>query len=385
MKWVLISLLLVLVLVNAFILLSGRTYIYKAVACTYLVGQSGPGIHDLNYFPFREIKTAETEPWPTHRFYAKEELLPEEIKALEKYKTTSYLVFHRDSLLLEYYTEDFNTTTVSNSFSVAKSIVGILVGIAIDEGKIKNEFQPVSDFIPSYKEGKRSALTLYHLLTMSAAMEWSESGGNPLSHNAEAYYGNDLTGMIESVELESEPGKIFNYQSGATLILGYCVEKACGMSLSDYASEKIWKKIGAEHTAYWSLDRENGIEKSYCCYYASGRDFARFGKLYMNGGKWNGTQIVSEEWVRKSITPAELLDENGEKNNRYGYCWWMAEHKGSKVYYMRGILGQYVICVPDSELLIVRTGHKRGEKRNDQPLDMYEYIDIAQQLIQRTE
>lgn len=135
--------------------------------------------------------------------------------------------------------------------------------------------------------------------------------------------------------------------------------------------------MGAEQTSYWSLDRENGIEKSYCCYYASGRDFARFGKLYLDSGKWNGQQIVSAEWVQQSIRPADLLDEDGKKNDRYGYCWWITEHEGHYVYYMRGILGQYVICVPDKDLIVVRTGHKRGDKRNDQPLDLYEYIDVA--------
>jgi CubicO group peptidase (beta-lactamase class C family) len=381
-KWLFIVLGIVLLLANVFILVTGRFYLYRAVGYTYLVGQSGPGIHDKDYFYSREIAHAQPEPWPYHREFGKVNLSGEEIKALEKYKTTSFLVFHEDSLLLEHYFEDFTPETVSNSFSMAKSVVSIAVGIAIAEGKIKSVDQPVSDFIPEYKEGKRSELTIFHLLTMSAALDWNESGGNPLSHNAEAYYGTDLEEMILECEVIGEPGKIFNYQSGATMILGYVVEKATGMKLSKYIEEKIWKKIGAENTAYWSLDHEDGTEKAYCCMYSTGRDFARFGKLYMHHGNWNGTQIVPEEWVKTSLTPAPLMDEDGKPNERYGYCWWMVKHKDMPCFYMRGILGQYVICIPEKELIIVRTGHKRGEKQGDQPLDIFTYMNIAERLIE---
>jgi CubicO group peptidase (beta-lactamase class C family) len=378
-KWLLIVLLILFVSANLFILLSGRTYMYKAIACTYLIGQSGPGILDKDYFHSRTVENLEPEPWPMHAYYGKITLTDAQKKDLRKYQTTSFLLFHKDQLLLEEYWEDFDKSTQSNSFSMAKSIVSILIGIAIDEGKIKNEDQLVSDFIPSYKEGERSKLTLKHLLTMSAALDWSESGGNPLSHNAEAYYGSDLNGMIENMQVIGEPGKNYNYQSGATLILGYIIEKATGMKLSDYASEKLWKKIGAENESYWSLDKEDGLEKSYCCFYATSRDFARFGKLYMHDGKWNDHQVVSSEWVKKSITPAKLIDEDGKKElKKYGYCWWMFDYKGHHVYYMRGILGQYVFCLPDMEMIIVRTGHKRGDKdENDFPSDIYLYMDIA--------
>jgi CubicO group peptidase (beta-lactamase class C family) len=377
LKWLLIVVVVLLVLANGFILITGRTYIYKAVASTYLVGKTGPGILDLDYFPKREVSNATPQAWPLKPQYGTAELTQKHHEIIDGYKTTSFLIFHRDSLLLEYYTEGFNEKTVSNSFSMAKSIVSLLAGIAIDEGKIKDINQPVSDFIPSFSEGDKSKLTIWHLLTMSANTDWSESGGNPLSHNAEGYYGSDLAGMIEDTKIEGEPGKSFRYQSGITLILGYCVSQATGVSLSEYASEKVWKKVGAEYPAYWSLDKEDGIEKSYCCLYASGRDFARIGSLYMHNGNWKGEQIVSENWVSESLEPAELMDEYGEKNDRYGYQWWITTHEGRKVFYMRGILGQYVICFPDEELIIVRTGHKRGLKEKDTPVDIHQYINIA--------
>ncbi|HRE95690.1 MAG TPA: serine hydrolase, partial [Flavobacteriales bacterium] len=137
---------------------------------------------------------------------------------------------------------------------------------------------------------------------------------------------------------------------------------------------------GAEQPAYWSLDKEGGLEKSYCCLYATGRDFARLGKLYMHEGTWNEKRIVSSEWVKQSITPAELIDEDGSKNQRYGYQWWITQYEGKKVFYMRGILGQYVICYPEEDLIIVRTGHKRGRKQNDTPVEIDDYIRIAKEV-----
>jgi len=378
-KWFFITLFSVIALACLVILISGKWYIFKAVACTYLVGQSGPGIHDRNFFPEREIRNATApQPWEEDENFGLVELNPEQTAKLESYKTTSFLVFSGDKILFEKYWEDFEETTVSNSFSMAKSFVSLLIGIAIEEGKIKSVDQPVCDFVECFKEGDKSKLTLRHLLTMSAALDWSESGSNPFSDNAEAYYGSGLEEMINDIEMEGEPGKSFNYQSGATLILGYLLEKATGKKLSEYASEKLWQPVGAEHPAFWSLDKEDGIEKSYCCWYATARDFARIGKLMMHNGKWNDTQVVPESYVKESITPAPLLKEDGMPNDKYGFSWWLVNHKNRNVFYARGILGQYIICIPEENIIAVRTGHKRSEKKiNDHPVDVFDFIDIA--------
>lgn len=381
-KWFFITLVSLIVIGCLVIIISGRWYIFKAVACTYLVGQTGPGILDRNFFPEREIKNSLTpQPWEEHGHFGKLSLNDVQTEKLETYKTTSYMVFKDDKIIFEKYFEEFDESTVSNSFSMAKSFVSLLIGIAIEEGKIKSVDQPVGDFVESFREGKKGELTLRHLLTMSAALNWSESGGNPFSDNAEAYYGSDLEGMINDMEVEGEPGKTFNYQSGATLVLGYIIEKATGKKLSEYASEKLWQPLGAEHPAFWSLDKEDGIEKSYCCWYATGRDFARIGKMMLHNGKWNDTPIVPEEYVKQSITPAPLLKEDGSPNDKYGFSWWLLKYKNMEVFYARGILGQYIICLPEKNTIVVRTGHKRGVKKiNDHPADVFDYIDIALEL-----
>lgn len=383
-KWLFIAFILVLLVANAFILITGRTYLYKAVACTYLVGQKGPGILDKDYFPYRKIYHNVPQAWPLHNQYNKKNISTNLFNKLNDIKTTSFLVIKNDSLYFEKYWPGFDTNTVSNSFSVAKSVVSLLVGIAIQDSLIKSIDQPVADFLQEFNADNKNKITLRHLLTMSSGSNWVESGSNPLSHNAEAYYSSDLQRVMSKIQFPDEPGKKFYYQSGNTQILGFVLEKATGKTLSQYASEKLWQPIGAESDAYWSLDHEDGHEKAYCCIYSTARDFARLGKLMLQRGKWNNRQIIPDDYVKACITPASLTEENGEPNKKYGLSWWITSYKNEQIFYARGILGQYIICVPSQNIIIVRTGHKRGVKySSDHPSDVYLYLDVANNLLNK--
>jgi len=367
-----------IIVANLYILITGNFYLYRAVYYSIFQGQIGPGIFDKEYFYSREINNATAQPWPVAVNYNKHKIEKGERKSLEDLKTTSYLVFKNDTLVYEEYFDGFDQKETSNSFSMAKSVVGLLIGIAKQEGKIKSIDDPVSDYLPNYDKGNRKKITIRHLLTMSADLVWNESGWNPLSHNAEAYYGTDINEMMNRVEYGDVPGKIFDYKSGSTQVLAMIITKVTGKPLTQYASEKIWQKIGAEDLAYWSLDHDKGIEKAYCCLYATSRDYARLGKLMMHYGKWNGQQIIDSAYVVDCITPAKLQTTDGVENKVYGLTWWINEHNGLDVFYARGIKGQYVICVPEKKLLIVRTGHKRGKKRaDDTPEELFLLIDIA--------
>ncbi len=370
--------LLFLIVSNLYILITGNFYLYRAVYYTFLHGQISPDIFDKDYFYSREIKNQQGKPWPISLHYNKSTIGNEERNQLEELATTSYLVFKKDSLIYEEYFDGFGEKEISNSFSMAKSVVGLLIGIAKDDGLIKSIDDPVSNYLPNYDKGNRKKITIRHLLSMSADIVWNESAWNPLSHNAEAYYGTDLKEMMDRVEYGENPGKTFDYKSGSTQVLGMIVQKVTGKSLSEYASEKIWKKIDTENSAYWSLDHENGTEKAYCCVYATSRDYARLGKLMMQNGKWNGQKIIDSGYVAECTRPANLKTVSGGKNKTYGLTWWMNEHKGLDLFYARGIKGQYVICIPKKELIIVRTGHKRGKKRaDDTPEELFLLIDIA--------
>ena len=161
-----------------------------------------------------------------------------------------------------------------------------------------------------------------------------------------------------------------------TLLLAMILQNVIHKPVSEYISEKIWTPLGAAHPAYWSLDSKNGIEKSYCCFYADARDFARIGELYLDSGRWNGKTIVSENYVKLSLTPNGLPDETGKPVDYYGYQWWLLEHRNHHIFYARGIYGQYIIAVPDLHMVIVRLGKKRGEKLPDNHYsDMISYVD----------
>jgi CubicO group peptidase (beta-lactamase class C family) len=359
-----------LVVVNVGVLISGKTYIYKALVYNYV------GINDLDLFHVREVKAGMPQPWPFSKEYNSKPM-PDSLMAInERLQTVSFLVIKNDSLLYEWYAKDYSDTSHTNSFSMAKSIVGVLAGLAIKDGSIKSIDQKVSDFIPEYKEGNRSALTVRHLLQMSALLNWDEAYSSLFSVTTEAYYGTDLHKLLMKEDVRETPGTKFNYQSGATQLLAFVIEKATGKSLSAYASEKLWQPLGAEHGAFWSLDKENGSEKAYCCFYSNARDFARIGSLYLHQGNWKGNQLLDSSWVQQSVTPTRLpAYETGLPDSSYGFQWWV----GPDYFYCRGILGQYIVVLPAEQLIIVRLGHERDKDEQGNLRDLPLYIKYAKE------
>ena len=372
--------LIILFVLIAYIFLSGKTYIFFAIKNTFLKGKKGPSIFDIHIFPTRKIEKGKIYIWKknlTHFTY----ILPKAFKKkLIKTKTNSFLVAKNNSIIFERYYNGSNQFTLTNSFSAAKSIVSLLVGIAIEKGYIKSETELVSNYLPEYKNDSfKSTLTIAHLLNMSSGLKWNESGSNPFSENAEAYYGDNLNKMMLELKLENEPGTYFNYQSGNTQILAQVLEKATGKNISKLTEENLWKKLGTQKNAYWSLDN-HGTEKSYCCFYATTRDFAKLGQLVLQNGRFNNEQIISKAYISK-LWETNLLPDielNEIPNTRYSHCFWKAQYRGRQFIYFRGILGQFIIVLPDEDMIIVRTGHKRKDIDNfGHPKDLYDYIDIA--------
>lgn len=376
-KWFLI----ILIILNVFIIVSGNNHIYKGLQNTYLKGRSGPSPTEYTIFENNEIKASKEIPWALAKKYNQLELNATAREELEKFESLAFLVFKKDSILYEEYWNEGAKGSITNSFSMAKTFVSVLVGIAIGEGKIKSVDQSVGDFLPEFKNGENAKLKVKHLLTMSSGIDFDEDYISPFAYPAKAYYGSDIRTLTMKYKLTEEPGKVFKYLSGNTELLAFVLEKATGKSISAYASEKLWIPLGASKSAFWSLDHKDGVEKAYCCFNSNARDFARIGALYMHQGSFNGNQIVPADYVQQSIVPANLVDEENKPNDRYGYSWWMLDYKGMHIYYARGILGQYVVAIPDKNILMVRLGHKRSkEKINDHPKDLYTYIDAALDL-----
>ncbi|WP_018479636.1 serine hydrolase domain-containing protein [Pontibacter roseus] len=370
--------LLVLGLLAAWLHMADKNYVYKALVHNFA------DIDDHLIFHQRKVKApANPIPWPVSRSYNKVQLPAELQKLHEDLGSVAFLIVKSDSILYEQYWDDYSEESLSNSFSVAKSIVSVLLGIALQEGAIQSVDQPVGDFLPEFREGAKSKIKLRHLLWMSSGLNWEESYVNPLSVTTEAYYGSNLKKVINRLEVVEEPGQKFEYKSGDTQILGFVLEAATGKSLADYAEEKLWKPLGAAHNAEWSVDHPRGNEKAYCCFFSNARDFARIGQLYLNRGVWRGDTIVSPDYVQASLTPSGMpTASTGETTDFYGYQWWLLpDYKGQFIFYARGILGQYIIVIPEKELVMVRLGKQRGERIGNHPSEVMTMVDAVNEIL----
>ncbi|RZF61578.1 serine hydrolase domain-containing protein [Sphingobacterium corticibacterium] len=276
---------------------------------------------------------------------------------LEHTKTVAFLVIQNDSIQYEKYFNKYDDESIVASFSMAKSVLSMLIGIAIKDGKIQSADDPITNYIPELKRNGFDAVTIKHLLQMTSGLDFNESYTNPFGHAATFYYGTNLRKAINKLKLKDIPGEKFNYTSGTTQLLGLVLERALeNQTISSYLEEKIWKPLGMEYEATWSLDRKkDGLEKTFCCLNARARDFAKLGRLYLHNGNWNGKQIVPEQWVKESIR----LDTADHSAPFYQYQWWLT--KNAKQFYAKGILGQYIFVDPHKHLIIVRLGEKTSK------------------------
>lgn len=166
-------------------------------------------------------------------------------------------------------------------------------------------------------------------------------------------------------------------------MLAEIVRVATGQNLSHYASEKLWKPLGARKPALWSLDKKEGYEKAYCCFNSNARDFALLGALINHKGYWNGQRIISEAYLNEATSAATYLkDKDGESLNFYGFQYWITNYMNTPIPYARGILGQYIFSIPEENTIIVRLGHERNtQKIDNHPTDVYAYINMGMELI----
>ena len=376
LKKFLIGFIIIIGIASAVLYFTGNKYVFKALYYNFA------DIDDNEIFENRMIAASTNpQPWPLAANYNRRRLTPELDSINKSLETVAFLVLKNDSLVYEEYQDQYPAQALSNSFSMAKTMIGLMIGIAIEEGKIKSIDQHVGDFLPEFAKDGKEKITIKHLLTMSSGLDWKEGYSSPLSPTTEAYYGNDLAGLVLNLKMKEDPGKFFRYQSCDTQILAFLLEKATGKHISDYFHDKIWQPIGAENKAEWSLDKKDGMEKAYCCLFSNARDYARLGKLALHEGNWNSKQIVPHDYFQQSIIPSlNLTDEETDKPvDFYGFQWWLIpQYRGNNIiYYARGILGQYIVVIPEKNVVIVRLGKKRGQKVGQHLIEVYQMIDYG--------
>ena len=273
---------------------------------------------------------------------------------LEAQKTVAFLVIRNDTLLYERYFDGFSRESVLPSFSVAKSFVSALIGIAVRDGKIRSVDQPVTDFIPELADNGFRKVTIKDLLEMRSGIRFKETYTSPFAEMSKFYYGLDLRRYTLKLSTQTSPGETYNYQSANTQLLAIVLERATGMRMPDYFAEKIWKPMGSEYTASWSVDSKHNMEpKAFCCINARAVDFAKFGQLYLNHGIAGNDTVVPASWISESLK----ITNNSRDSQGYPYTYhWRVTDNGD--FFAKGILGQYIYVCPAKKIVIVRFGEK---------------------------
>ena len=337
----------------------------STVARALIWGESDVG--DQGRFPARRIPTAGSiSPLP-----AAPEIDLSEVGGAERETsdfdsflrgndTLAFLVVHQERLVYERYFEGASRRSLLTSFSAAKSFVSTLVGIAIDEGQIASVEDPVTDYLPELaaRDRRFERIRLRHLLAMSSGIRYREAGfPNPFGDNTYTYYGVDLRDVaLTRTRIERPPGQVWQYNNFHPLLLGLVLERATGMSVSEYMASRLWQPLGAVGDATWNLDSTgSGFEKLESGINARAVDYARFGVLFLHGGDWNGTRIVSEDWVQ-AATAADITTDPA---NHYQFFWWLDLERPGR-FYALGKYGQYIYVAPDADTVVVRLGRDWG-------------------------
>jgi CubicO group peptidase (beta-lactamase class C family) len=343
-------------------------------------------IHDHKTHPVRVVENGDApQAWPFDSAYNQKQIPQEFMTIIDSNDTHAFLVIQDGKLVYEKYWDGYDSAKISGSFSAAKSIISLLIGIAIDEGKIKSVEEPAGNYLPHFKTNGLEKIRIKDLLTMSSGTNYNEGDKSYFSMNAYGYYGDDEEYMVNMMEKKEEPGVYWQYRSGDTQVLGLIVEKVFGQSISALVSERFMKPMGANADALWLLDGAGKHEKAFCCFNAVARDYAKFGQLVLNKGSWNGKQIVSEKYIAEATTPATSLKDRTENNQPvdfYGYQYWMVNHSGVHAIAQNGLFGQYVYIIPEKNAVVVRLGESKVTKpiHHHQP-ENFVYLDAVKEIL----
>lgn len=303
---------------------------------------------------------------------------------INKTKTQSFMVIKDNNIIFEAYGSGYNKDSIVTSFSVAKSFDSAMIGKLIEQGKIKSEYQPITDFIPELVERDKRfcSIRICDLLGMCSGISYDEKFKDD---DTKTYYDPDLRSLvIYKTEIGSEPGKEFLYNNYNPLFLGIIIERVAGMSVSSYLEKNIWQPMGGENDGSWSLDsNKDAFEKMESGINGRTMDFARFGCLYRDLGIINGKRVISEEWIRKSTSNIHegenefYTDSFGKKissaknGGYYGYFWYGLKRKDfdRDDFFAAGNKGQIIYVSPKTNLVIVRFGEKYG-------IDFWKWISV---------
>jgi CubicO group peptidase (beta-lactamase class C family) len=285
--------------------------------------------------------------------------------------STAFLVARGDTLLYEKYFNGYERNSINAAFSITKSIISALIGIAIEEAYIHSVDDPITKYLPELRDSGFSSITIRHLLRMSSGIEYTDCGWL-WCDEPKTYFDPDLRNVALNVKIEQKPFQGFSYDNYHPLLLGMILERVTHLSVSKYFEEKLWKPLGTEFPGSWLIDSdEDGFEKMEGGITARAIDFLKFGLLFLNNGNWHGKQLIPEHWVAES-TQKDPLDSTKSKtfyysdmrsyNMYYKYFWWGFSKSDNKYdFFALGNLGQYIYVCPGKNLVICRFGKDYGK------------------------
>jgi CubicO group peptidase (beta-lactamase class C family) len=294
---------------------------------------------------------------------------------LEANHTQAFIVIKDGAVIYEKYFNNTQHDSIVTSFSAAKSFTSALIGIAIQEGYIKSVDDPITTYLPELakRDPRFKEITIRDLLLMSSGLEYKEF--RPLLFNSDdiltSYYPDQRKIALRNTYIIEPPGQHFQYNKYHPQLLGMILERTTGMPVTTYLQTRIWNKLGMEFDGSWSVDsKTSDFEKMETGVNARAIDFAKFGVLFLNRGRWQGNQVIPEAWVNESTQP--LLPKNYADyypnwftilpgQGYYRYMWWgMTRTEDAYDFTAYGNKGQFIYVSPKKNLVIVRNGMEYG-------------------------
>ena len=329
-------------------------------------------IDDYKFFDNVEIKRSDSLfEWPKHNLYNQIGSSKTLDSVHNKNETVAFLIIKNDSIIKEDYFLGYDENSMTNSFSMSKSIISFLFLKSVEQGTIPRLNSKLSDYFPAFNESNGGNVTLSDLSTMSSGLVWEENYKDLMGITAQAYVTKDLNKLMMGSKFSGMSGDKFKYLSGNTQLLAMAIEKANNSTIPELTYKWLWDPMGAKNDALWMIDsKEKNMTKAYCCLSSNAKDFAKVGLVYKNFGKINKQKIIDSSFVSMSIKP------RFNSNPIYGYGLWVGKQNNIDFFSLRGHQGQYVIVIPKEDVIIVRLGKRksRGSDLNNHPSDFNLYI-----------
>jgi CubicO group peptidase (beta-lactamase class C family) len=335
--------------------------------CGRLIRWNYPDVYDYHKFPFVNIENSDHSylipKKINEKFFSKLELqregetIDDFARLLDLTKTNAFIVIQNDTIIYEKYFNGRFRESLCKAFSASKSVLSLLVGIAVDEGYINSIDDPLKKYIKDFRNKELGEITIQQCLNQTTGIKYNNNM-TFFSDKPKFYYSKNVRDLIKRVELENKPGAIWSTDEYSILLLGAVLESATGQSISDYLKQKLWTQIGTEYPATFSVDsKEHKFEHVADGLNATAIDFAKIGMLLLHEGQWNKKQIVPVNWINESISIIESSKTDRTGLN-YKNLWWINRENGD--FHAEGHFGQYIFVSPRSKVVIVRFGEKKG-------------------------